>query len=230
MGHLEERTPFYAVRIPMTLTSRQPKILANLLLNSGRLLTPFDVYATLADLLEFVETGRPLGESPPPSGVLGLSIFGQVPANRTCKDASVPVHYCMCETVVDMEKTDIRASTAASITINYVNNLLKDTAGKCSQLTVGEVTSAHLVKTMEDEENDVGGEQKVRIIVEVQPSFALLEATVVLSGDSGEVWGDVSRINPYAGQSDCIRHTILRKYCYCAENTDQSPEKDTVKL
>lgn len=213
----------------MTLTSRQPKILANLLVNSGRLVTPYDVYATLSDLLEFVETGRALGETLSTQDILGESLFGQIPHNRTCKDASVPGHYCMCETVVAIDKSDARSATAARLTVDHVNSLLKEVVDKCSKLVVGDVMMAHLVKTMEDIGGESGDEQKVRVVVQVEPSLALLEATVILHEDgSGEVWGDVSRINPYAGQSDCIRHDILRKYCFCS--TTELTERDVVKL
>lgn len=211
------------------LTSQQPTILNNLRLNSHRLVTPFDVYATLADLLEFVKTDRPLGASPSPPGILGRSLFGPIPGDRTCKDASIPPHYCVCETATPIDNSDSRAATAANIIVEYVNHLLKDISDKCSELSVNRVMSAVLVKTMEDSGKEDEAEQKVRVVVEAKPSMALFEATVILHGSSGEVWGDVSRINPYAGQSDCIRHAILRKYCFCTDLTVQNAQA-SVKL
>lgn len=211
------------------LTSRQPNISDNLRFNSHRLVTPFDVYATLVDLLKFVKTDRPLGASSSPPGILGQSLFGQIPGNRTCKDASVPAHYCVCETAAPIDNSDSRAVTAANIIVGYVNHLLKDISDKCSELSVNGIMSAVLVKTMEDSGKEDETEQKVRVVVEAKPSMALFEATVILHGTSGEVWGDVSRINPYAGQSDCIRHAILRKYCFCTDLTFQSAQA-SVKL
>lgn len=211
------------------LTSHQPKILENLRFNSHRLVTPFDVYATLVDLLEFVKTDRPLGASPSPPGILGRSLFGQIPGDRTCKDASIPAHYCVCETATPIDNTDSRAVNAANIIVEYVNHLLKDISDKCSELSANGILSAVLVKTMEDNGKEDEAEQKVRVVVEAKPSMALFEATVILQGTSGEVWGDVSRINPYAGQSDCIRHTILRKYCFCTDLIVQNAQT-SVKL
>lgn len=224
VGHIEERIPFHAVHIPPMLISRQPNILVNLRFNSHRLVTPFDVYATLADLLEFVKTDRPLGASPSPPGILGRSLFGQIPGDRTCKDASIPAHYCVCETTTPIDNSDSRAITAANIIVEYVNHLLKDISDKCVELSTNGVMSAVIVKTMEDGGKEDEAEQKVRVVVEAKPSMALFEATVILHGTSGEVWGDVSRINPYAGQSDCIRHVILRKYCFCTDMTVQNAQ------
>lgn len=58
---------------------------------------------------------------------------------------------------------------------------------------------------------------KLRVIIKTTPGDALFEATLQFREDdqSCSVLGDVSRINQYGKQSNCIEEATVRKYCYC---------------
>ncbi|GFT36793.1 uncharacterized protein NPIL_471631 [Nephila pilipes] len=219
VGHVEERMPFFAIHIPKTISSKQTEILRTLSLNSGRLVTPFDTYATLTDLLGFATNSLPLGTTTSPSGTLGQSLFKEVPLIRTCENASIPEHYCICENETPILDSDTRAVLAATATIRHINDLLKDGGSSvvegCATLTLKVIRTAHLVKTAEETEED--SEFKVRVVIEAEPSGGIFEATTLVRGTEAKVLVDVSRINPYGDQSNCIKHVILRKYCYCIE-------------
>uniref|UniRef100_V5GWQ5 Sulfatase n=1 Tax=Ixodes ricinus TaxID=34613 RepID=V5GWQ5_IXORI len=68
--------------------------------------------------------------------------------------------------------------------------------------------------------NATSGVRRLRVTVEVYPSGAMFDGTLLVSGDMGiRVLEDISRINRYGNQSACIEHEILRRYCYCALTT-----------
>ena len=49
-GFIEERTPFFAIRLPAFYTSLFPEKAANLARNAQQLTTPLDIHATLREL------------------------------------------------------------------------------------------------------------------------------------------------------------------------------------
>lgn len=61
--------------------------------NQQRLVTLFDVHKSLEQLLsmQYGETYRPLSLSP-----RGQSLFTEIPKTRTCFQASVEPHWCVC--------------------------------------------------------------------------------------------------------------------------------------
>ena len=57
-----------------------------------------------------------------------------------------------------------------------------------------------------------------QIVVETSPRGGTFEATVVFDPQSSERrLSGISRISPYAGQSDCVldQHPQLRRFCIC---------------
>lgn len=98
-GKYDERLPYLAVRLPPSFAERYPTAAANLRFNAaaGRLVTAFDVHATLIDILRLTAdqpgptaTGRD-GRRP-----RAISLFDKVPEDRTCADADIEPHWCAC--------------------------------------------------------------------------------------------------------------------------------------
>ena len=52
-GKLEERLPFFSIRMPQKFQQKHPNEMHNLRLNSRKLTTPFDVHETLKHFLNF---------------------------------------------------------------------------------------------------------------------------------------------------------------------------------
>lgn len=91
VGKLEERLPFMFLLFPEWFLAKYPKFHKNLLINQYRLTTPFDIFETLKEVLE-LSTGSPVVGRPSP----GISLFMEIPVNRTCEDATISAHYCAC--------------------------------------------------------------------------------------------------------------------------------------
>lgn len=230
VGRIEERMPFFAIYIPPSLTKDNPKIVQNLKTNVGRLTTPFDTYYTLMDLLGYIK-GFELGST---SSLRGTSLFGPISSKRTCPQAGISEHYCICQVETSLALTDPKCKMGGKLIVDTINQLILDEFRNnsiCVKLNLSKLYRCeeslpnHKVITnsrvyfgnliSDDEAKEVTS--KLRIIVEVIPSGGLFEATILYSKDhkTYNVINDISRVNKYGNQSSCIFDPILRKYCYC---------------
>ena len=87
-GKLEERLPLYSMVVPPWFPSRYPDVFKIMQTNTARLTTWFDVHATFRHILNF--------PTPPADMSRGISLFTEVPATRTGKDAGIHNYWCPC--------------------------------------------------------------------------------------------------------------------------------------
>lgn len=237
VGRIEERLPFFALKLPggsSWLESRRgaasestlsrlnlSEIESNLRSNSGRLTTPFDTYETLRDIASFGSRGVLEDEDDSP---FGISLLDEVPRDRTCEKAGVPPDYCSCGSEVPIELNSPLVWKAANALVEKVNDLLtkfdefdEAVMGRCAKLSLRRVHDAQELLVSEDAKNTGDGTRRLRVTVEVVPSAAMLEGMMLVNGEEElfDVSEDISRINKYGNQSHCIRHEVLRKFCYC---------------
>merc|ERR1712048_1314361 len=104
-GERENNLPFLFVAFPAWFEERFPKLVANVRLNSRRLVTPFDIHKTLRHLLH-LQTENAAEWSNDASYAAGddadggfervksYSIMTEVPEDRTCEKAGIPDAYC----------------------------------------------------------------------------------------------------------------------------------------
>ena len=57
-GKLEERNPFMSIRFPPSFEKDHPAAAKNLRTNAHRLSTPFDIHATLRDIIDYSDIVR----------------------------------------------------------------------------------------------------------------------------------------------------------------------------
>ncbi|CAH8660513.1 unnamed protein product [Heterobilharzia americana] len=105
-GKLEERLPFMSIIAPKRLRQKLSTKWSHIQSNQNRLITLFDVHATLRDLLvsqlkwvntdySFKEIHRiQLNWKKNPSR--GISLFNPIPIHRNCDDAYISSHWCVC--------------------------------------------------------------------------------------------------------------------------------------
>ncbi|XP_077490294.1 uncharacterized protein LOC144101131 [Amblyomma americanum] len=236
VGRIEERLPFFALKLPTGtdwLRSQQrevssgsiltrldlPDIKSNLESNAGRLTTPFDTYTTLRDIASFASGAGLKDEG---DSRYGISLFDKVPRERTCKQAGIPSEYCSCSSEVPIELNSPLVLKAATALVEKVNDLLNSVelgepvVGRCARLSLRRVHDAQELFVVDDVKESADATRRLRVTVEVLPSAAMLEGMMLVNGgEEVDVSGDISRINKYGNQSQCIHHEVLRKYCYC---------------
>ena len=206
VGKLEERLPFMYVALPIWFADRYPALWKNLQTNSKRLTTPFDVYETLLNCLPF--TGI---VSPNTIDKRGMSLFAEIPPERTCKQAGISPHWCACNRNRVSITEDVYIGPAASHVVDFINSQLRRYRGRCAQIRLDVTTDA--MKTTDD----VG--VTYLLVLRTQPGDALFEVTVRHTSsdgrDSYDIVGDISRINRYGDQAKCIKYHTHKKFCFC---------------
>ncbi|PAV77319.1 hypothetical protein WR25_08405 [Diploscapter pachys] len=90
-GRVEERMPLMAIRLPNDFARKYPTEYAHFLKNKFKLTSNFDIHQTLKDIV----TMR-MGQKNVVREGRGLSLFTDIPKDRTCRDVHVVYNFCTC--------------------------------------------------------------------------------------------------------------------------------------
>ncbi|XP_066929125.1 uncharacterized protein [Clytia hemisphaerica] len=208
-GYFEERLTFLSVVTPPWFHTKYPNLTNKMKVNQKRLATPFDVHQTLKDILE----GNYRGGQLKYKTQRGISLFDEIPWNRTCTTAGIPQLYCPCynkpkETVIDTPLS----KKLADIMVQHINLMLskRKLNVKCATLKLDSIRQVTLM-------NENGDEVLYKVLIRATPGGGLFEGLVTKNKDSFSIPdGAVSRLNLYGRQGKCIK-SGFQKYCYCNE-------------
>lgn len=222
-GDLEERTPFFSIYLPPSFRTKHPDKYTHLQRNSQQLTTSFDIYATLREL------GCLKSQ---PKSLRSLSLLGPIPANRTCEQIGISMHYCTCQ--LDWQKlapSDEQAQSFAAYIVDYINGVLLFPAKDiCQSLQLKKIIEVKKALTKDD---------KVYLKAKLQtsPNDALYEVIAERQENSKQRFQIqsrmISRINAYGTQSKCLESVParrkltqdLRKFCLCRKRLFLRPVK-----
>ncbi|CAG7786043.1 unnamed protein product [Allacma fusca] len=233
-GRMEERMPFLYFILPQWFTLKYPEATRSLKINRNKMTTPFDLHETLLDLLDLGRTSssaivrRNLELSEKQELPRGISMFLPIPARRTCKDAEIAEHYCVCAILksIPVENNTLIREAAENI-VSSINSFLISKSRKCSTLSLDKIfnaqvwQSAQSTKTSQNTTRSnrapkLKNEVTFTVSFSVIPSNATFEATSTrFANGSWQVSGRASRTNLYGNESRCVTDPILKLYCYC---------------
>ncbi|XP_050438239.1 uncharacterized protein LOC126844248 [Adelges cooleyi] len=214
-GSLEDRLPMLRLILPKWFKAKYQVAMQNLRVNVDRLTTPYDTHKTLLDFLDLKQLEDNAVNRRPPSRDLGHSLFTQVPENRTCESAGIPMHYCACHNkVISLETDDSKVERVASALVDHINVKLK-THPQCEQLKLHKIVSA-------SKETGGGNGKLEDFVVQVitTPGEAKFEATVRYTENNLQLIGSISRQNLYGNQSICVNGTETKLLCFCKNTTE----------
>lgn len=246
-GWLEERTPFAYIWVPPYFRSSNQQKYQNLLINRNRLISTYDIYLTLRDILNsnhHRKSSSSFGGSNYDRAAIGCpkcsSLFDRIKWNRTCKQAGISAHWCICEPYFDNVALDsdlVRAMV--EYVVNDINQLLrlinaehhfKKLKTRCARLAVKKIISARRKKaTKRNNQTDYV------IVFKTKPNNAIYEATVRRANNDETDNKDrtffrlidtVSRLNYYNVQSQCVTNTEMLKYCMCVMEDASAQQND----
>lgn len=240
-GQLEERLPFFAVYLPEKFreSGNGSRAFANLKKNANRLTSPFDIHATLADVIRW-PTAEELSTPQDAAKDRSLSLFRDIPASRTCSQAGIAPHWCTCldwqSAMADGQQVGISTMLASAV-VEAINNQTLPERKLCAPLRLVNLTDAKrliphddLLKYNGAKDNDgfvpklEGHVQATFATYQVKfttaPGDAKYEATVQFDVSSSTVTVDltaVSHINAYGDRPHCIidKNFFLAAYCVC---------------
>ncbi|XP_013790890.1 uncharacterized protein LOC106474743 [Limulus polyphemus] len=230
-GKLEERLPFFSLVLPPWFSTKYPKLYRNLQTNVDRLTTPFDIYSTLMTVLH---TSVPLRGSVEKRSI---SLFSEVPSQRSCGHADIEPHWCTCLSWEDVFVDEPIAKEVAQAVIDFINDYTKNKRHLCAKLSLDKVTVCQqllpnkaLLKFKKSSDKDgfladlsdntVVSEATYQVQFHAFPSGGIFEASVkhdIPRGTFHVREQEISRVNLYGPQPHCVQDSYpqLRKYCYC---------------
>uniref|UniRef100_T1KAW5 Uncharacterized protein n=1 Tax=Tetranychus urticae TaxID=32264 RepID=T1KAW5_TETUR len=233
-GQIETRMPLFNIHVPPQLLHEHQHLAHYLKMNEKRLTTWLDVREMLKDIVS--------GNYEPivyHSKRAAYSVWREeVPLDRTCKDALIPMEFCLCLKRHNFPVDSQLAQTASNALITKLNQALSDYNNICHELSLksiyrSEVSKTHILvralyivlKHIVDLIVRLPGESnRVEVTISAKPSDGVFQAQLYLKNttnlDNSDIddWvleGDISRLNAYGNQSSCIDDRVLRKYCYC---------------
>ncbi|XP_075160865.1 uncharacterized protein LOC142233734 isoform X2 [Haematobia irritans] len=223
-GHLEERLPFVFLWLPTKLRRKYPEFVNALNVNKNRLTNPYDTHMTLKHILEMTHRVKDANKLAKADACPKCqSLLKPMPQNRSCKDAAIEAHWCTCLPYENIYKNSKTVLNLTHLLIDYINDYVatfrnKSFAKLCVPLKFDSVDSAYRTTQLE---TDPGGAVKTidiyRITFYTKPNKGLFEATAIYDPLTShmEVTGEISRLNTYSGDSDCVTDGGAKKYCSC---------------
>ncbi|EDW03808.1 uncharacterized protein LOC6561697 [Drosophila grimshawi] len=222
-GMMEERQPLLIALYPAWLKQRYPLAIANLELNAKRLTTPFDLHATLLQLLDMrqlepEQLQRNAAELIDIDSIMprGISLFLPVPAERNCEQAGIAAHWCTCHQREELPTNNERVQRAARYLVRLINERLS-AHSQCRTLYLNSILQAFIAAPHHKMVKEINSDYAVDITLRLQtkPGLAIFESTVRMTGYSSALTGTISRINLYGSQSYCVNDSTLKMFCYC---------------
>ena len=218
LGWLEERLPFIYFWIPERFRKKYPDTYKNLITNKNRLTSPYDVHVTLRDVLFRSKLEHTENTVKGSSGCLKcVSLFSEVPADRSCEDAGITPNWCTCTKYRVISTKGKKVTQIGHFVVSKINSKIKKLSNGtdvCAKLRFDKVI--HLKRQVAAYQDDY------IVVIQTQPGVAVFEATVGKNSTKKhekitfQLRGEVSRINRYANQSSCVDDAELKLYCYCA--------------
>lgn len=220
IGWLEERLPFIYIHVPKWFREQFAQEYRNLQINANRLTTPYDLYMTLQDVL--VLAGKTDNLTPSSGCPKCQSLFSEISNERSCDDAAISPHWCVCNSykVVSAENSTVRQ--AAAYVLSRIRQYIIDGGPEiirhCTNLTLNKIISAQVGDSWYTKET------YFLMYIETMPGQAKYEATLsyIKSAnasspiqDQFKLHSSISRLDTYADQSYCINDATLKKYCFC---------------
>ncbi|KAK3597998.1 hypothetical protein CHS0354_042351 [Potamilus streckersoni] len=190
VGRLENNLPFLSVYVPESLKRRFPWIHTNLMENSNRLVTVYDIHKTVSDIskkqFEYKTDGLVYSQR------TARNLFHPIPKERTCVDAGVADNFCTCQESIKINPSHFKTALLGNYIVENINKLLEKFLISCHELKLSRVVDARVIYRSQEKELSVW--EKFRhflsppekdytgrytLTVETVPSFGLFEGVVV---------------------------------------------------
>ncbi|EEC02209.1 conserved hypothetical protein [Ixodes scapularis] len=208
IGKYEERQPFAFAIFPQWFVASYPHVEENLRTNQRRLLTTFDIHATLMELLDFPQQPRPRTK-------YGLSLFHEIPEARTCANASIPYHWCTCQTDEGGQVPPAFATLLGEHLVAEINERISNESRRCHVLKLDKLIDLRTRLASPRERNATV--KHYWVTLQVTPGGGVFEGTLRVNETGGavSVLEGVSRLDSYADSARCIRDHSLEMFCHC---------------
>ncbi|KAM3963601.1 uncharacterized protein ACR2FA_002527 [Aphomia sociella] len=210
-SYYEERLPTFFMWVPYDFRKLYPKKYNNLQLNQHRLTTPYDLYATLWEVLKMTNNSI---EVPKPEACPNCtSLFDEKPIDRTCTDAGIDKKWCSCHELVPVTTEDPYVIKSLELTISHIQNISQKVETKnCMKCSVFKLKTVLRSHSYVDSANN-----KTYYVVAflLSPGDVGYEATVEKDGSTLYELDPTTTITEYNTRGNCVIKPFDRSYCVC---------------
>ncbi len=223
---IEYPNPFLSIKLPKNLQGTVYS--ENFIKNRHKLVTTFDIYKTLKQFYYLTRNGnfddkkcRMLFSETVVKvrGLRGISLFENVPQNRSCDEALIPISLCTCinkkEVSSDefVKETDLKFNDVADLIVNDLNKRIAHLSVKCKTY---ELKKVETVKRIEEKKKI----QLFEFSVLVMPGNGLFRALIQVNNDQSPKLSLKSRVmreNKYGDTSWCLEgdEKVFKDSCFC---------------
>jgi len=220
-GRIEGKLPALFFVAPDWFRHKYSSAMRNLRDNQNRLLTTLDIHATLLDLADLSQIEDEViaaRSNNIKTEEKGISLFLPLPDNRSCQEASIPEEFCSCEHLKEVDVSLPEVGRVAQFIVDEINYRILRNHSLCVPRTLVSVHEAAVGPPLiKSDENDKIVEYEVTAFVD--PGNALFSAVVrhFTSNESLRVVGEVSRLDKYGKQSQCMSKYSLLPFCFCKD-------------
>ncbi|CAJ0572944.1 unnamed protein product, partial [Mesorhabditis spiculigera] len=215
-GQREMNNPLLMITVPKFLRENA-QVMANLKAHSAKLVTHYDVYATLQDILkishatnytnfDYVEVLQPN----PNNGTSLLRPLGRF-EDRSCQTIPVTGDFCLCELNRTTKAEPSTYHEMAQVAVKTINDKLKleGLESKCATLKLNVVDQ---VQVYDPEEET----HLYEITFSTLPNRGKYKARI-RQNPGYQAFGYPVRLNEYGRSADCVasEKPYMRPYCYC---------------
>ena len=209
-AYTEDNNPALIIISPKKLPEKK---LMQMKANAKRLLTGFDIYATLADIIDAKDVN-----------IKGISLLQNIPNNRTCTSLKIAPQFCICER--ESHKLDPQSAIAQQLgdyIIGYMNDVLEDRREHCAVLRLDESVPLNVKQIMIPSTSEkvraykltfrtLPGKGKFFVYLQVDDTSGVRKIT--------NMSNYIYRMNSYKDQAWCAPklhnlHQRLLRFCYC---------------
>ncbi|OQR69380.1 hypothetical protein BIW11_12296 [Tropilaelaps mercedesae] len=211
-GRYEDMLPYGFVLLPDEYYNVNPIALANLKVNSRRLVTVYDLHATLLELADMWSEGRATRTAN------GFSLFSNiVPDDRTCADAEIDFQFCSCFESQPYDRKGPLATSLGQFVMKTINKIVADNNGtsKCLRW---------VIRTIDDFTRLSQGEHwtdmfKISLSTNPKGQFEVvatfLRNATLKNPTQWKLQADVDRTDWFSTNAKCVKGTKFERYCYC---------------
>ncbi|XP_050036493.1 uncharacterized protein [Dermacentor andersoni] len=206
IGRHEDNMPFGLFVFPRRFLSDHPEAAVFLEINQRRLVTAYDFHATLLSLPAL------LGLRAQPS-TTGLTLFRQVPPERTCDDAFIPQPFCACLGATENLDDASLGQSFAVFAIAHLNALAEmHFPGKCATWRLDKVDEASIFG------GNVTDKTLIRVSLKTLPEAHFDVYGGIPKASSLEYHVDIiDRTDIYVNKTACLKWSSWQRVCNCKD-------------
>ncbi|PZC82792.1 hypothetical protein B5X24_HaOG209577 [Helicoverpa armigera] len=218
-SYYNNRLPMLFIWVPLQFRRENLNIHFNLRENQERLVSPYDLYVTLADILELSTSAgaKTLSEACP----LCTSLFEKKSPNTRCTDSGIPEYWCSCHNMTKVDDVQMleNSVTYAVARINDIGRSVKTIpCTSCAKLRFPSVVRSHVYY--------IGAKTYNIVVIKMSPNSLIFEAVVVYQ-DKGYELLSLRSLVQYNRKGNCAVNASDRPFCVClhdyGSNTKPKP-------